>query len=217
MNRSAASRTTNTRIVLGVLIVFAALLLLAGGWSIPYNFQSSSILYKFGKLKQYLRFGKIIGITVAILLFYQLVLAARLKALEQVFSAKTVLLLHRINGFIITCLVALHPLLIKASDSFTPYTFGKKYYPEFIGIGLLLVVLSVSSGALFRNFLKMDYARWRLLHRLGATMVFCILPFHVLFVSDTFKAGLPRWVAIKIFALNLLLVLFVWVKRVFQK
>jgi predicted ferric reductase len=194
------------------------MLLLVGGWSIPYNFESFSILYKFGKLKQYLRFGKMFGITVVLLLLYQLILAARLKIMEQIFSAKTVLMLHRINGFVITCLVVTHPVLIKASDKFTPYTFTRKYYPEFVGIGLLFVVLTVSLSALFRNFLKMEYKRWRLLHRLGASLVFCILPFHVLFVSDTFDTpGLPRWLAIKILALNFLMILFIWLKRLFQK
>ena len=214
----AKSLTLQTRITLGTLIVLLAMALLAGGWSIPFEFESFSILYKFGKLKFYLRYGKVIGITVSLLLFFQVILAARLKILQEVFSAKSVLMLHRINGFVIVCLVAVHPLMIKASESFTAYTFGKKYYPEFVGIGLLFIVLAVSLGALFRNLLKMEYKRWRLLHRLGATAVFFIIPFHVLFVSDTFKsAGIPRIAAFTIFSLNILLIIFIWGKRIFQR
>jgi predicted ferric reductase len=206
------------RILLGTLVVLLAMSLLAGGWSIPFHFESFSILYKFGKLKQYLRYGKVIGITVALLLFFQVVLAARLKILVQIFSAKNILMLHRINGVIIACLVAVHPVLIKASDNFTPYTFGEKYYPEFVGIGLIFVVLTVSLTAVFRNLLKMNYSRWRLLHRMGATMVFLIVPFHVLFVSDSFNsAGPPRVGALIIFSLNLLLIIYIWLKRFFQK
>ena len=33
------------------------------------------------------------------------------------------------------------------SENFTPYTFGKKYYPEFVGIGLFFVLLTVSGVA----------------------------------------------------------------------
>jgi predicted ferric reductase len=215
---ASQSFIVKNRVLLGTGLVLLAMALLAGGWSIPFQFESFSILYKFGKLKLYLRYGKVIGITVALLLFFQVLLAARIKILVQIFSAKSVLMLHRINGFIIACLIVVHPVLIKASDNFTPYIFGKKYYPEFVGIGLLFVVLTVSLSALFRNLLKMDYSRWRLLHRMGATMVLLILPFHVLFVSDTFKtAGLPRNAALAVFALNLLFISYIWLRRLFQK
>ena len=206
------------RVLLGALVVLLAMVLLAGGWSIPFHFESFSILYKFGKLKLYLRYGKVIGITVALLLFYQVLLAARIRILEQVFSAKSLFLLHRINGFIIACLIAVHPLLIKASENFTPYSFGKKYYPEFVGMGLFFVLLTLSGTAIFRNFLKMPYSRWRLLHRLGATAALLILPGHVLFVSDTFKsAGVPRIAALTVFSLNILFSVYIWLKRFFQK
>jgi predicted ferric reductase len=215
---ASQSFIVKNRVLLGTGLVLLAMALLAGGWSIPFQFESFSILYKFGKLKLYLRYGKVVGITIALLLFFQVLLAARIKILVQIFSAKSVLMLHRINGFIIACLVVMHPVLIKASDNFTPYIFGKKYYPEFVGIGLLFVVLTVSLSALFRNLLKMDYSRWRLLHRMGATMVLLILPFHVLFVSDTFKtAGLPRNAALAVFALNLLFISYIWLRRLFQK
>jgi predicted ferric reductase len=206
------------RVLFGTLVVLLAMALLAAGWSIPFHFESFSILYKFGKLKIYLRYGKVIGITIALLLFFQVVLAARLKILQLIFSAKSVLMLHRINGFVIACLIVVHPVLIKASDNFTPYTFGKKYYPEFVGISLLFVLLTVSLTAISRNLLKMDYSRWRILHRMGATMVFLIIPAHVLFVSDTFKSvGLPRSAAITVFSLNLLFITYIWLKRLFQK
>ena len=215
---SSRSFASENRALLGTFLVLLAMLLLVGGWSIPFYYQSFSILYKFGKLKVYLRSGKVIGITAVLLIFFQVLLAARIKTLEQVFSAKGLFFLHRLNGIIIACLVAVHPVLIKASEHFTPYTFGKKYYPEFVGIGLLFVVLTVSGGAIFRNFLKMPYNRWRLLHRLGVTAALLLLPFHVLFVSDTFKsAGLPRNGALAVFGLNLLLIVFVWLKRLFQK
>ena len=212
------SLTLQTRIIWGTLVVLLAMALLAGGWSIPFQFESFSILYKFGKLKAYLRYGKVTGITVALLLLFQVLLASRLKIFEQIFSVKILFILHRINGFIVTCLVAVHPVLIKASENFIPYTFGKKYYPEFVGIGLIFVLLTVSAAAIFRNFFKMPYVRWRFLHRLGATLILLILPVHVLFVSDTFKSGgLPRTAGLTVFSLNLLLITYIWLKRFFKK
>jgi len=206
------------RVFLGTLVVLLAMILLAGGWSIPFHYESFSILYKFGKLKLYLRYGKVLGITIALLLFFQVLLASRVKILVQIFSAKSALMLHRINGFIIACLILVHPMLIKASENFTPYTFGKKYYPEFVGISLFFVLFTLSVTAIFRSFFRMDYNRWRLLHRLGATTALLIIPFHVLFVSDTFKSvGVPREAAIVVFSLNILFIAYIWFKRFFQK
>lgn len=210
--------STRKRIFLGTLVILLAIALLAGGWAVPFKYESFSILYKFGKLKLYLRYGKVIGITVALLLFFQVVLAARLKMLERIFSAKKMFFLHRLNGFVITCVIAAHPVLIKAADNFIPYTFVKKYYPEFVGIGLIFVLLTVSLAAIFRTFFKMPYVRWRLLHWLGATLVLVLLPVHVLLVSDTFKSpGVPRYGAIAVFSLNILLIGYIWLKRIFQK
>jgi len=211
------SYTLRNRVFLGALVILLAMLLLAGGWSIPFQYESFSILYKFGKLKIYLRYGKVIGITIVLLLFFQVLLASRLKILEQIFSVKTLFMLHRINGMVIACLITVHPVLIKASENFTPYTFVKKYYPEFVGMGLLFVLLSLSVTAIFRNFFKIPYKRWRLLHRLGATTALLLLPVHVLFVSDTFKSGVPRVAALTVFSLNLLFIAYVWLKRFFQK
>ena len=210
------SSPSETRVVPGTAIVLLALLLLAGGWSIPFLYESFSILYKFGIQKVYLRSGKVIGITVVLLVFYQILLASRLQFLERIYSLKRLIALHRINGFAITLLVLVHPTLIKASENFISYTFTKKYVPEFIGIGLLLVILSVSVTAMFRKFFSIAYDKWLFLHRLGVTLAIAILPFHILLVSDTFKSGPPRIAALVIFILNLLLLARIWLRRLFS-
>ncbi len=210
------SGSATTRVILGTIIALMALLLLAGGWIIPFTFESFSILYKFGMEKTYLRSGKLAGITTALLLFYQIILASRFQLLEQVFSVKRLLFLHRINGMIITVLVISHPLLIKASENFTPYTFEKKYYPEFLGIGLLLVLLTISFTTIFRNFFRLSYSRWLFLHRLMVTLALLIMPVHILYVSETFKSGVPWNGALIVFSLNLLLVIRIWVLRLSQ-
>jgi len=206
-----------TRTILGTILAVSALLLLAGGWTVPFAFESFSILYKFGLEKIYLRSGKIVGITITLLIFYQMLLASRFAISRQVFSTKRHLALHRLNGMAIVVLAGAHPLLIKASENFTPYTFARKYYPEFFGIGLLAVLLLLSFSAIFRNMLKMPYRAWLLLHRAGATLVLLLMPTHILFVSDTFKSGLPRQAAVIIVSLNLLMLLRLWLRSILQK
>ena len=104
MNASGSLSTT-ARILLGTFFVSLALMVLVGGWAIPFKFESFSILYKFGMEKAYLRSGKMIGITIGVLLFFQVALASRITIFEQVFSAKRLLSMHRSNGMLITCLV----------------------------------------------------------------------------------------------------------------
>jgi predicted ferric reductase len=213
----AESLSASTRIILGTLILSLALLVLAGGWTIPYTFESFSILYKFGMEKTYLRSGKIIGITTAVLVFFQVILASRFRIFEQVFSVKRLLALHRINGMTIAFLVICHPLLIKVSENFTSYTFEKKYYPEFLGIALLTVLLLLSLTAIFRNYFKLPYAKWVLLHRFTATLALLMMPAHILFVSESFKSGIPLNAALVIFSLNLLMIIRVWLRKHLQK
>jgi len=214
---SSGSLSATARAILGTIIVFLALLVLAGGWSIPFTFESSSILYKFGMEKAYLRSGKVIGITTAVLVFFQVILASRFTLFEQVFSVKRLLSLHRINGMAIALLVVLHPLLIKASENFTPYTFAKKYYPEFLGIAMLTVFLLLALTAIFRNFFRFSYAGWLLLHRFSATLALLLMPAHILYVSDTFKTGIPRNGALFILSLNLIMLTGIWWRRLLQK
>lgn len=211
---SSKKNSAAIRLVFGPVIVMVALLLLAAGWLIPFQYESFSILYKFGLEKTFLRSGKVIGITIVLLIFYQLLLASRFALFEWLFSVKPLFTLHRINGMVIAFLAAVHPLLIKASENFTPYTLDKKYYPEFVGIGLLFILLVVSLTAVFRNNIKIAYKKWLLGHRLGVTLVLGLMPVHVLFVSETFKSGIPRTAALAVFSLNLLLIGRIWLRRI---
>jgi predicted ferric reductase len=211
------SLSTSTRVILGTGIAMLALLLLVSGWTIPFHFESQSILYKFGMERTFLRSGKMIGITIAVLVFFQIILASRFTIFELIYSAKRLLFLHRINGMAITFLILSHPLLIKASENFTAYTFEKKYYPEFLGIALLAVLLLLSLSAIFNNFSKIPYTWWLLLHRLGVTLVLLLMPTHTFFVSETFKSGTPRNAALVVFSLNLLMIARIWIRRLSQK
>lgn len=207
------SSQNKIRIVLGTIVIMIALLFLAGGWIIPFEFPSFSILYKFGLDKIYLRSGKMVGITVVLLVFYEILLASRFTVLEEIFFLKRLIKLHRMNGIVITILAGLHPLLIKASEHFTPYTFVKKYYPEFIGMTLLSVLLIHSFIAVFRNLIKLSYKKWLLWHHLGATLILLLMPAHILYVSQTFKSDIPKQAALIIFCLNLVLILRIWLLR----
>ncbi len=87
--------TRRTRFLLGGGCIFIAIAILSGSWTIPFLFESSSILYKFGFQKAILRGGKIVGITAAILLTLQLLLVSRFKILDIIFALNRMVAFHQ--------------------------------------------------------------------------------------------------------------------------
>jgi predicted ferric reductase len=122
MNSSAVF-TLRTRIVLGGACIFLALLLIVSVCTIPFVFESSSILYKFGINKTFLRSGKVFGVTAAALVFFQVLLVSRLKILDRIFSLNRIYIFHRINGMVIASLALMHPILVLAAENFTIFPF----------------------------------------------------------------------------------------------
>ena len=144
---SSAVFTLRVRIVLGGTCIFLALLLIANAWTIPFLFESPSILYKFGIDKMFLRSGKVLGVTAAVLVFFQILLVSRLKILDRIFSLNRIYTFHRINGITIAALALLHPILVVAAENFTFFPFEKRYWPVFLGVGVLIFILVVMTTA----------------------------------------------------------------------
>ena len=180
------------RRVMGVGCIMAALLLLAGAWVIPFVFESSSILYKFGMDKLLLRSAKIFGLTAAVLIFYQVLVMSRFKMISWMFPLKRLHMFHKVNGVVLSFFALFHPMLIVSSENFTFFTFEKKYWPEWLGSGLLVFLLFVTITAIWRNRLAWAYKTWLRWHRFGAMTIVLIMLVHIFFVSDTFESGLPR-------------------------
>ena len=106
---------------------------------------------------------------------------------------------------VITFLVIAHPLLIKASENFTPYISEKNITPIYRHRHARCPAYSLFQGKR-QIFLQAAL-------RLEATLVLVLLPAHILFVSDTYKSGTPRHLAIIIFGLNLFMIIRIWLYR----
>lgn len=202
-----------SRTILGTLVISTAVLLIIGAWSIPFFFESSTMWYKFGLHKVLLRSGKIVGLTTALLVLFQVVLASRCRFLDQIFSLNRLYALHRKTGLAIALLILLHPTLILAADQFVFFGFGKKYWPEFVGLAMAPFFLSLVGVAHWRRALGLRYSIWLPLHRLTTPVAVMVLPSHILFVSDTYKSGLPRIAVFLFAALTLSLFLRIWKQR----
>ena len=199
------------RYPLMVLIVGAAALFLAGAMSIPFFFESPSLWYKFGFAKVLLRSGKVFGMATATLLFFQMILVGRLKVLDRVFSLPGLVRTHRINAIAILLLALLHPLFVLTSENKLTIPLEIRYWPEWVGVSLLVVIVIQFSSSQWRNSLRINYHRWHLLHRCVGVLIICLVTLHILFVSETFsEKGFPRDAVI--LSAVLLVLLWLWIR-----
>lgn len=212
---SKAIFTLNKRTVLGGACTLLVLIIVSGAWAVPFVFESPSIYYKFGMDKTLLRSGQIMGVTVAALVVFQVLLASRVKFLDRIFSLNRIYRFHRINGIMIASLAVSHPILVIASDNFTFFPFEKRYWPQFLGVGVLTVFLTIVTAANWRSFFGFSFHNWMRFHRLGTISIIPLMFTHILFVSETFKSGFPFTIILIVFGIICVLVLKIWCRRFF--
>jgi predicted ferric reductase len=83
-------------------------------------------------------------------------------------------------------------VLVFIPEDMTAIPISFRYWPEFVGVFLLLMILGVVGVTILRTRINLAFDRWRIMHQWAATTVFMALFVHVLFVSETFAKGLPR-------------------------
>ncbi len=174
-----------------VFFVLILMTLITFGATIPFYFESQSLWYKFGIDKTLLRTGKIIGITTAIFLLLQLLLAVRLPFLVATLGVKKLLFLHKITGILLFLFGFTHATLILLPEGLGNLPIGKKYWPEMVGMSLLFVFFLQVFFGLFRQYLGLSYRRWRIWHKLIGYFSLALLWFHVPFVSESFQQTVP--------------------------
>ena len=144
-----------------------------------------------------LRAAKVIGLIAAVLLLLQVPLAGRFKILDRLFSLPGLYKLHRINGYIILALIAIHPILVTIPEDRLMIPFEARYWPEWIGAALLIAVLIQIVLSRWRNKFIKAYQRWLFVHRFLGWSILTLLVIHILYVSETFEfEGLPRMAVI---------------------
>lgn len=203
------------RLFFGLLMGSLLMLLLVGAASIPFFFESSSILYKFGLNRVLLLTGQVMGLVAGCLLLVQVVLAARFKCLDRIFGLARLFTYHRLSGLIIGALVILHPIAIFISDDRIFIPLQWRYWPEFVGLFLTLLIALIVVTSHWREGLRLAFERWWPIHRIAAIVALIALGLHVLSVNDTFEQRLPRLLAIA--ALVLCGLILVWIRSRFLR
>lgn len=188
---------------LRILYIITAIAVLGLACSIPFYFESPSMFYKTGFDRFLLRTGKILGIIAATLIFFQIVLISRFKHLEKVFKIKTLFQSHRTNGLILLGAAVLHPVFILGADDFVLFPFEAKYWPEIVGIALIVLLFLFVVISYWQKQFGLNIKIWRLLHKTFAPVIFILLFIHIFNVSRTFESGLPFYILVFIFSAGL--------------
>ncbi len=175
-----------------VLIGGVLLLAISAALSVPFVYESQTLWYKVGNDKIMLRVGQMAGLLTAVLLFVQILLAARGQLLQQLFGVASLMRWHRLNGIIICLLAIMHMLLILIPEGVTNLPIGAKYWPEMVGMVLLCIIVVLVVSAQWRQQLGINYRRWRLFHRFLGYLAIALMVLHVLSVSDSFEHSVPR-------------------------
>ena len=183
-------RCLRAALIIGLI---AALILCAA--SLPFSYESASMWYKTGLDRTLLRTGKVMGLIAACLLLLQIFWSARLTFLDRTFGLNNQYIIHRMLGVVILGLVIVHPVLVQLADDMLFIPFQLRYWPEFTGLFLAVLVTGLVLSALWRPALGIPYHWWRPLHRITGAALMVLLFVHVLNVSETFQAGFPRQAA----------------------
>ncbi len=133
-----------------------------------------------------------VGLLAVILLFVQVLLAARSDFLQKLYGIAKLMRWHRGNGIIVLFLALCHVILVLAPDGLTNLPIGLKYWPEMVGALLLCILLVLVISAQFRDKLKLNYKRWKAVHKLLGYLTIICVAVHVLAVSDSFQRTIPR-------------------------
>lgn len=198
--------------VLKIVCFLGFILILILACTIPFYFESPSIFYKFGTGKLMLRSGKIFGILAGMLMAFQAISAARFVFLNKIFAQAQALKFHKFNGIGLTIFAICHPVFILWAEGFSFFPFEKRYWPEFIGMGLLLFLIITVLLAFFRLRIKIGWKKWLVSHRISALLIFFGVFVHAGNVSKSFESGLPYMLLLSVFLIAVIALVFKWAR-----
>ena len=199
------------RLLYAAAIVLVILLLLAGALAIPFVYESPSMWYKFGIAKTSLRTGKLLGMAAGLLILLQLPLAGRLKVLDRIFSLPGLIRQHRRHAWAIVLMALTHPLCILLPEGKLLIPLEMRYWPEWTGVALLVLLLAQFAATQWRQPLGIAFHRWLPGHRIAGTAIAALLILHVCYVSETFTDNWQPRLAVLV-AGGTFLLIWLWIR-----
>lgn len=190
------------RLLLPLLFVCIVILLL----NVPFLFPTQTLWYKYGIDRGLLIGGQMAGLFCFFLILIQVLSGVRVKLLEFAYGTARTMKFHRLLGPVILVLALAHAGLILLPEGLTNLPIGWKFWPEMLGVTVLILLLVQVSSSWLRNRFGLNYRAWRVFHRLLAYLALLLGMGHIFFVSDSFGWERPGKFLIFLVAMILLVV-----------
>ncbi len=182
-----------SRILLYIGLIICPMLMVAIG-----NGSSQGVIYKLGRNA---------GLVAFMILFGQILLAARIRWIERPFGLDILLRFHKYMGMTAAFLLLAHPLLL-AAGSGRPDLLISLNQPWYLWLGkaglvLLLVHIGVS---LYSSRLNLQFETWRLIHDILAPALIAVAFLHSLAAGNGLQHPLMQglWLALLLIAAGVL-------------
>ena len=174
-----------------MLLLLVAMVAVSFGAWLPWEYPSSSMLYKFGIDRDILTLGKSAGVAAIVLMGLQILFIARFTMIERLVGYDRMVRIHRMVGISIVALAVMHPLLVFSVDDVATIPVKWEYWPEILGGGLLISLSIYAAIAYGRSFSRIPYHYWKWMHQAGAIVLVVTSLVHVYYVTDSYHSGVP--------------------------
>lgn len=129
--------------------------------------------------------GMLMGLCGIMMVFFQFIIAARIKWLDRLFAYDNLIAFHRRMGVWAFVFIVFHILLVTLSEKSVDMLLGYDE-PWYINLGkitflILLVQVSISIG---HKKISINYERWRTVHDLFAISILILMFVHSFYAGD---------------------------------
>jgi predicted ferric reductase len=162
-------------------------LLAAAAFAVPFVVWISSPTPLFVWPLWLYRFAQLFGLLGFVLLFFQFVLASRVRLFERHIGLDTLFVVHRLTGMLGVLLLLAHGVMLNVFDiaAGAGLQLG---VPRLLGIIGLLIVIVVAFVASAYKKLHLRYETWKNVHRAG-WVVFPLVFVHALILGSTVNSS----------------------------
>ncbi|MFP4169356.1 MAG: ferric reductase-like transmembrane domain-containing protein [Desulfonatronovibrionaceae bacterium] len=137
--------------------------------------------------------GRNAGLVAVMILFSQVLLAARIKWIERPFGLDILLRFHKYMGITAAFLLLAHPLLLAAGSGRLDLLISLKQ-PVYIWLGKagLVLLLAHTGFSLYSSRLNLQFETWRLIHDILAPVLIAVAFIHSLATGSDLQQPLMQ-------------------------
>ena len=133
--------------------------------------------------------GRLAGLVGMVILFFQFVLASRIRAFEMDLGQDKLMLLHRKLGITVVVLLFLHSASLTGFDLISMGMLRVNTF-RLLGIIAFLLMLVAAATAMYHQKMGLKYETWKYIHWINY-VVFILVFIHSMWLGTTLRASVP--------------------------